>query len=60
MILFGIATILKKKVMVDLCGKPNTFNFNEKTTSQIKKQYDPHAFHLLLVKLKLFTSIPRF
>ena len=40
---FGVAPYVRKQVIEDFTGQPFTFQFDETTTSQIKKQYDGYV-----------------
>ena len=37
MMQFGIAPVLRNRILSELKGKPFTFHFDETTTAQIKK-----------------------
>ena len=52
---FGIAPYLKEILIKDLKGQPFSFKFDERTTSQVKKQYDVYVQYYSKV-LKLITT----
>ena len=45
---FVISLYIKELVQSDLQGQPSTLHFDEKTNSQVKKQYDGYATYFSL------------
>ena len=50
---FGISPYVSEMVQKDLQNQPFTFNFDETTTSQVKKQYDRYATYYSLSETKI-------
>ena len=56
MLQFGIAPIIRERILTDLKGKLFSFRFDETTTSQIKKQYDGYASYFSETFQRIVTS----
>ena len=51
---FVISLYIKELVQSDLQGQPSTLHFDEKTNSQVKKQYDGYATYFSLKQWNIF------